>query len=403
MLSKYLKNIFFIVFIKRSLISLTKLNTVISRTSLYIIILSAILCLSCTTEQKQTVFTLEGTLNSSEPDQVMLYQAKGLNANEFDVVDTLAVQADSTFSASYSLEPHLYQLRINEYPDITFIADSGQTISVRYLTQEEYEVTGSPDTELFETYEAYRMNALEELVYPVRNPLDDLIAEDNTENSERIEELGKEVLVAEESYRDTLLYAVQEMGTSIAIYPTMVRWDGDKHMDYYESLANDFSKVHEGLEVAELVSEKVRILEQVSIGGKVSEIVAPDTSGVERSLYNNLGTYTLIDFFGSWCGPCRSESNHLGRMYSQYRDSGFEIFGFGIEFEEENWLRAIEKDNRNWMNVSTVDGYTNEIAQEYAITALPKNFLVDENGIIVAKDIHGEELEEKLDELFPQN
>ena len=373
----------------------------IFRPSIYFLLLSAILCISCTSEKERTVFSLEGELNSSDPEYALLYQAKGLNANEFDVVDTLTVQDDRTFSASYSLEPHFYQLRVNDYPDVSFIADSGQNIAVLYSSMEDYEVSGSPDTDLFEEYEAYRMNALRELVYPVRDPLDSLLAVDNPENAERIEELGTEVLKAEESYRDTLLSAVQEMGTSIAIYPTMVRWDGDKHMDYYETLAVDFSEEHAGLEVAELVSEKVRILEQVSISGKVSEIVAPDTSGVERSLYDNLGTYTLIDFFGSWCGPCRSESDHLGRMYDQYRDSGFEIFGFGVEFEKESWLRAIEKDNRNWVNVSTVDGYTNQIAQEYAITALPKNFLVDEDGIIVAKDIHGEELEEKLDELFP--
>ncbi|MDZ7756004.1 TlpA disulfide reductase family protein [Rhodohalobacter sp.] len=372
-----------------------------SKSTLYILILSAAVGISCSNEKKDVVFSLEGKLNSSNPDHALLYQAKGLNANEFDVVDTLTVQADSTFSASYSLEPHFYQLRISDYPNVSFIADSGQNIAIQYASDEDYDLSGSPDTNLFEEYEEYRMNALRELVYPVRDPLDSLLAEDDPENAERIEQLGKEVLKAEESYRDTLLYAVQEMGTSIAIYPTMVRWDGDKHMDYYEGLAADFSEEHAGLEVAELVSEKVRILEQVSIGGKVSEIVAPDTSGVERSLYNNLGTYTLIDFFGSWCGPCRSESDHLGRMYSQYKDAGFEIFGFGVEFEKESWLRAIEKDNRSWINVSTVDGYTNQIAAEYSITALPKNFLVDEDGIIIAKDIHGEELEEKLDELFP--
>jgi thiol-disulfide isomerase/thioredoxin len=180
----------------------------------------------------------------------------------------------------------------------------------------------------------------------------------------------------------------------------MVRWNGDKHMDYYEELAADFSERHKGLEVAELVSEKVRILKQVSLGGKVSEIVAPDTSGVERSLYNNLGKYTLIDFFGSWCGPCRSESDHLGRMYKQYKSSGFEIFGFGIEYTKDSWINAIKEDNRTWINVSTVDGYSNDIAAEYSITSLPSNFLVDENGIILAKDIHGQELEEKLDKLF---
>ena len=374
----------------------------ISKTSLIILAVSIVLCISCTSEKNDTVFSVEGKLNSIDTENVLLYQAKGLNANQFDVVDTLTVNADSMFSSSYSLEPHYYRLRIHDSLHVPFIADSGQHITIDFPAEGEYQVSGSPDTELFEEYEAFRMEILRETVYPIRGQLEDLVEEDNPEDAARIEKLGKRVLKAEESYRDTLIHAVKKMGTSIAIYPTMVRWNGDKHMDYYEELAADFSERHQGLEVAELVSEKVRILKQVSLGGKVSEIVAPDTSGVERSLYDNLGKYTLIDFFGSWCGPCRSESDHLAKMYDRYNSSGFEIFGFGIEYEKDRWLQAINKDNRTWTNVSTVDGYSNEIAQEYSITAIPKNFLVDENGIIIAKDIHGQELEEKLEELFSE-
>jgi thiol-disulfide isomerase/thioredoxin len=375
---------------------------VISKTSHAILAFSVILCISCTTEERETVITLEGKLHNNDQETIRLFQATGLNANEFDVVDTLFVNTDSTFSASYSLEPHFYELRINDSLNVPIIADSSQNITIHFSSDGEYEVTGSPDTALFEEYEEYRTNVLEEIVYPIRGQLDDLREQNNPDDAQRIEELGAQVLKAEATYRDTLIHAVREMGTSIAIYPTMVRWNGDKNIDYYEELAEDFSDEHEGLEVAELVSEKVRILKQVSIGGKVSEITAPNPSGEEESLYNHLGTYTLIDFFGSWCGPCRSESNHLGRMYNQYNVAGFEIFGFGIEFERQSWLRALDQDNRTWTNVSTVNGYKSEIAKEYAITALPKNFLVDEDGIILAKDIHGKELEEKLAELFSE-
>lgn len=376
-----------------------------SKTSFSLLALSLLLCISCTTtsEEQETVFTLKGKLHNADQQTIRLFQATGLNANEFDVVDTLTVNADSTFSASYSLEPHLYELRINDSQDVPIVADFGQNIVINFSLDGEYEVTGSPDTDLFEEYEEFRRRILREIVYPVRDPLEDLVDENNPENAERIEQLGTQVFQAEETYRDTLLHAVQDMGTSIAIYPTMVRWDGDKHMDYYEQLAADFSKEHEGLEVAEFVSEKVRILKQVSIGGEASEILAPNPDGEEISLYNNLGTYTLIDFFGSWCGPCRSESDHLNRMYDQYNDAGFEIFGFGVEFNRQSWLRALDQDSRTWTNVSNVDGYDGEIAKEYAITSLPKNFLVDEDGIIIAKDLHGGELEEKLAELFREN
>jgi thiol-disulfide isomerase/thioredoxin len=345
---------------------------------------------------------VEGKLNSVDTENVLLYQANGLNANQFDIVDTLSVDADSSFSSSYRLEPHYYRLRIHDSLYVPFIADSGQHITMNVPAEGKYDVSGSPDTELFEEYEKFRMKVLRETVYPIRGKLEALLEEDKPGDAPQIEKLGDRVLKAEESYRDTLIHAVKKMGASIAIYPTMVRWNGDKHLDYYEELAADFSERHQGLEVVELVSEKVRILKQVSLGGKVSEIVAPDTSGVERSLYNNLGKYTLIDFFGSWCGPCRSESDHLAKMYNRYNSSGFEIFGFGIEYEKDRWVRALNEDNRTWINVSTVDGYSSDIATEYSITAIPKNFLVDENGIIIAKDIHGQELEEQLEELFSE-
>jgi thiol-disulfide isomerase/thioredoxin len=378
------------------------LTIVISKTSLTILAVSITLFISCATEKNETVFSVDGKFNSIDTEQVLLYQAKGLNANQFDIMDTLEVDADLTFSSSYSFEPHYYRLRIHDSLHVPFIADSGQHITINFPDEGKYEISGSPDTELFEEYEAFRMEVLRERVYPIRSKLEAMQEEDKPEDAERIEKLGDRVMQAEQAYRDTLIHAVKKMGTSIAIYPTMVRWNGDKHLDYYKQLAADFSERHKGLEVAERVSEKVRILEQVSLGGKVAEIVAPDTSGVERSLYNNLGSYTLIDFFGSWCGPCRSESDHLGKMYDKYHSRGFEIFGFGIEYKKNRWIRAIREDDRTWTNVSTVDGYSNEIAQEYSITVIPKNFLVDENGTIIAKDIHGQELEEKLEELFSE-
>ena len=378
------------------------MTIVISKTSLTILAVSITLFISCATEKNETVFSVDGKFNSIDTEQVLLYQAKGLNANQFDIMDTLEVDADLTFSSSYSFEPHYYRLRIHDSLHVPFIADSGQHITINFPDEGKYEISGSPDTELFEEYEAFRMEVLRERVYPIRSKLEAMQEEDKLEDAQRIEKLGDRVMQAEQAYRDTLIHAVKKMGTSIAIYPTMVRWNGDKHLDYYKQLAADFSERHKGLEVAERVSEKVRILEQVSLGGKVAEIVAPDTSGVERSLYNNLGSYTLIDFFGSWCGPCRSESDHLGKMYDKYHSRGFEIFGFGIEYKKNRWIRAIREDDRTWTNVSTVDGYSNEIAQEYSITVIPKNFLVDENGTIIAKDIHGQELEEKLEELFSE-
>ena len=153
----------------------------ISKTSLTILAVSIALFLSCTTQKQESVFSVEGKLNNIDIKNVYLQQAKGLNATQFDIVDTLSVETDSTFSSSYRLEPHYYRLQIHDSLHVPFIADSGQQISIKFHDKGKYEVLGSPDTELFEEYEEFRMQVLRETVYPIRRPLEDLLEEDDPE------------------------------------------------------------------------------------------------------------------------------------------------------------------------------------------------------------------------------
>ncbi|MCV9387141.1 TlpA disulfide reductase family protein [Reichenbachiella ulvae] len=356
--------------------------------------------IACQPEEPQYVFSIEGKVPNLYPGQVLLTQATDINQKEFEVIDTLSIAPDSSFQASYNLEPHYYVLNFYDSLKVPFIADSGQQIKIEFPTDGRAIVSGSPDTERFEQYEKFRNDILKQTVYPLRGQLYSMLGQNDPNLGPQIGELGQRLEAAEAKYRDTLIHAVKKMGPSIAVYPTTVRWNGDKDMAYYDQLASELSQKYDGLKVAEEINEKVRVLKQVSIGGKVSDIVAQDSTGTELTLYSNLGKYTLIDFWGSWCAPCRAESQSLNEMYSQYHDAGFEIFGFGVETRKDKWAQAIQKDNRNWINVSTLDGYKNEVSKEYSITSLPKNFLVDENGIIIGKDLHGEELAAKLAELF---
>ena len=110
--------------------------------------------------------------------------------------------------------------------------------------------------------------------------------------------------------------------------------------------------------------------------------------------------YILIDFWGSWCAPCRGESRRLAELYRIFKPQGFEIYGVGLESEKESWLKAIEQDKRIWTNVSTFQEFETPVAFDYAVTSLPANFLVDNSGKVVAKNLHGSALKEKLEKLF---
>ncbi|PIB34481.1 hypothetical protein BFP72_03165 [Reichenbachiella sp. 5M10] len=346
-------------------------------------------------------FTLEvkGLDPSTSPKEILLYQITDPAQNSYSIVDTIAYTTGTSIKKSIDLPPNYYVLHIDE-TQVPLLANKGQHILINLSTDGSYEVSGSEDTELFQAYESFRHSILEKTVYPVRKELYQLRDINNPKDAELIEKLGRQQLHAEQNYRDTLIHFVKKMGTSIAIYPTTVRWTNDDDIPYYDSLATAFALVYPESEISQYVTLKVQQMKRVAIGAKAPGIIAKDTSGHNLSLYQNLKTYTLVDFWGSWCSPCRTENPILQQLYATYKNQGFEIYGIALEQNKKLWTNALLKDGRSWINVSELNGYKTNASQDYSVTALPKNFLLDKDGIIIAKDIHGQELQDKIAALF---
>lgn len=190
------------------------------------------------------------------------------------------------------------------------------------------------------------------------------------------------------------------MGTSLAIYPTSIRWSGEKNIPFLIELAERFQIAYPNTEIAARINEKVKILSANRIGGQVAEIKMPDKNGAIVPLGSIKAKYILIDFWGSWCAPCRGESRQLAELYQKFKPQGFEIYSIGLESEKEMWLKAIEQDKRIWTNVSTFQEFETPAAFDYAVTSLPANFLIDNSGKVVAKNLHGDNLKKKLEILF---
>ena len=124
----------------------------------------------------------------------------------------------------------------------------------------------------------------------------------------------------------------------------------------------------------------------VSVGSIAPDFSAPNLNGTPQSLYTSLGKYTLVDFWASWCGPCRTESPKLVQTYNAFKDKGLTILSVSLDKNDANWRKAIENDKLEWNHVSYLKRWDDPIAEMYGVTSIPQLFLLDENGKVVAKD-----------------
>ncbi|TXH20392.1 MAG: redoxin domain-containing protein [Chitinophagaceae bacterium] len=133
-----------------------------------------------------------------------------------------------------------------------------------------------------------------------------------------------------------------------------------------------------------------------AIGSKALDFSQKDADGKWVSLSQYKGQYVLVDFWASWCGPCRAENPKLVRVYQQYKNKNFTILGVSLDTEKNRWLDAIQRDELEWTQVSDLKGWENEVAKKYKVVSIPNNFLVNPEGKIIAKNLNAEELKNKL-------
>ncbi|MEL6864507.1 MAG: TlpA disulfide reductase family protein [Bacteroidota bacterium] len=148
------------------------------------------------------------------------------------------------------------------------------------------------------------------------------------------------------------------------------------------------------------LEKKVEQASQFAIGAVAPDFTLNTPQGEAMSLSDLRGKVVLVDFWASWCGPCRKENPNVKRLYDRYKDKGFDIIGVSLDRKKDSWLKAIEKDALPWHHVSDLKGWSNRVAKQYSVSSIPQTVLLDPEGKIIAHNLRGEVLAMRLKQIF---
>lgn len=167
-----------------------------------------------------------------------------------------------------------------------------------------------------------------------------------------------------------------------------------------DNLYKMMSKEVKQTNLAKYVDQQLAIAKINPIGSQIADFSEKDTAGKNVDISSFRGKYVLIDFWASWCRPCRMENPNVVAAYNKYHQKNFTVLGVSLDQAKAAWINAINMDGLSWTHISDLKGWNNEVAAKFKITSIPQNILIDPKGIIIAKNLRGDALDKKLEELF---
>jgi peroxiredoxin len=297
--------------------------------------------------------------------------------------------------------PGLVYLRIGDTRKVVtiFAENSDIQVSVHTDSLEDVEISGSAIHNEFLAFKE-QMSSIDER----QQALNDRYAEAaQAGDTATISQLRKEYQQTMDD-QNGMFYNFIEENKSSYLAPFIINRFLVHELDYQglDSLLQKIDPEVRDSKDYEKLSKRVAVLGSVAVGKPMVDFVLNDPKGNPIAASSFRGKVLLIDFWASWCGPCRRENPNVVKLYNDFKDQGFEILGVSFDTDQNRWVGAIEADQLEWPHVSDLQGWKSAAGELYAINSIPATVLVNREGIIVAKNLRGAELRRKLEEIYAE-
>ncbi len=350
--------------------------------------------------QKASSFSVNGTIKNYVPNYIYMHH----KWDDKDFTDSAKVVNGAFTFNGKTQEPNMYWItavnNINAQPNLVFFIDGGKnTVTANADSLPFANVKGGPTQKDYMDYRTLMsgFGLKQQQLY-----------KDYNEAQAKGDANGMQK--AQTEFNGLQGSVKQGLKDFVKSHPKSIIGGYIIHFEYnnpsttieeLEELVGYLDKSVKQTKFGKLAQKRLDGLKGFTVGYPATNFsqTTPDGKTINLSDYKGK-KYVLVDFWASWCGPCRGENPNVVAAYNKYKEKGFTVLGVSFDQNKDQWLAAVQKDNLTWDHVSDLKGWGNEVGKLFGITSIPQNFLVDKEGKIVGKNLRGPALEEKLNEIF---